>query len=131
MNDENHRHHHHHDIGITPCMNCGSPLGHDGMGLPCPGKQQDDLIRAIHQSIRATVNREGAIHTCVLVPAATEVLLDLAYKQSMFSLQRSGCELSDVQELLRDYEKNIREGLEDVWRQVLERNRSKTQNDPQ
>jgi hypothetical protein len=121
---------HEHDHGgggglegmITPCFCCGSPLGHDGKGLPCPDRQKEHIIKAIHSSIKEEVNRAGAVYTPVLVPAATEVLLDLAYKESMFSLKWYGRDLDDVKELLRGYEREIREGLEDVWQQVLEHN---------
>jgi hypothetical protein len=103
-------------------MHCGNPLGHSGKGLPCPGRQQDDIIEALHKSIKAYVNRQGGIETSVLVPAAIEVLLDLAYKQSMFSLKHCRYELTDVQEFLKGSEREICEGLENVWQQVLERN---------
>ena len=108
---------------ISPCMHCGNPLGHDGRKgvVPCPGRQQDDIIAAIHKSIKGVVNHQGGVQTSVLVPAATEALLDLAYKQSMFAVKHCGYELGDVEEFLRGVEQEIHEGLQDVWRQVLER----------
>jgi hypothetical protein len=102
-------------------MHCGNPLGHTGKGLPCHGRQEDDIIAAIHQAIKGVVNRQGGVETSVLVPAATEALLDLTYKQSMFALKHCGYELGDVEEFIRGVELEIHEGLQDVWRQVLER----------
>jgi hypothetical protein len=113
-------HHHHHE---GPCFQCGSKLGHDdGKGLPDPDEQMENLIEAIHGSIKAEVNRAGGVYTRVLVPAAIEALLDLSYQEAMRSLERYGNKLNDVQELLKSYEQEIRAGFEDLWYQVLERN---------
>jgi predicted metal-dependent hydrolase len=39
----------------------------------------------------------------------------------MFALKHCGYELGDVEEFIRGVELEIHEGLQDVWRQVLER----------